>query len=1496
MIRYIKLAIICLFTLSGINSFGQTYCSPSYPSGCAVSNNRITNVQIGTINHSPPGCTVHDYTSLTTQIPAGVATPLNVISEGWCAVGAAVDLNNDGDFDDVNEIQALPGYIAIQVATYNMTITIPLNTPDGNHRLRVYNRVANSGNGTPQDSPCGAYGYGSWDDYTLVVYHQCATINSVTATPSQLCTSGTSSLTCNYTSFGPATVKWYYENGTLAGTGSPFITPTLTTTTTFYAAADNGTCDTPRAPLTVIVTPPVAAPISITPPDTTICEGKIVKIETVRGTVVDSVIAKQGTSTASRTPINGTSTNSVSELLYTSSELHISGTITDFGFFKTLTTNATFNPGNVTVYMKNTTATTITNSTSTVGYDLVYTGPWPNVGVANNTWNNITLTAPFDYLGGVNNLAILIVRTTAPTNPLNAPKYRASNLSPVNRCSYYISTTPWVSGVSAMVPDSLRPDIKIKYKNRPATNWSPVTNLFKDAALTLPINAADTESVVYAHPNVTTTYNASGNLFGCLSTTSLSSNITVKDTVHVLIADSVCAGLSYTFGTQTLTTAGTYSQSFQAANACDSVVILNFTIRPYITNTVAISICQGQTYAFNGNTYSTSQTGLKDTFSTTGCDSIVTLNLTVNPNITPTFNAIPAICNGATAPVLPTTSTNGYTGTWSPAVVDNTTTATYTFTPTAGQCANTATLTVTVTPNVTPTFAAIGPICNGSPAPVFLNTSLNGIVGIWSPSVISNTATSTYTFTPNTGVCATTTTLTVTVNPNVTPTFTAVAPICSGAAAPVLPTTSNNGITGTWSPATVSNTATGTYTFTPTAGLCATTTTLTVTVNPNILPTFTIPGSICNGATAPVLPTTSNNGITGTWNQATVSNTATATYTFTPTAGLCATTATVTVNVNNNTVPTFTAIAAFCSGAAAPGLPTTSTNGITGTWSPATVNNTASGTYTFTPTTGLCATTTTMNITVNPIITPAFSAIGSICNGSTAPVLPTTSNNGVTGTWSPATVSNTTSGTYTFTPTAGQCSPTVTMTVTVTPNVTPTFTIAGSICSGATAPVLPTTSNNGITGTWSPATVSNTATGTYTFTPTAGICAPSVSVTVNVNNNTTPTFTAIPAFCKNTPAPALPTTSLNGITGTWSPATVSNSASGTYTFTPTAGLCALTTTMNITVKEPSSHTDVITICANQVPYTWNGITGAVNGAVYTTNNANNCDSVVTLQLTVLAPAVTHTFDTADCGSVWYNNVQYTQGTTVRDTFYNFLGCDSFITVAHVIVYPNVPYPKVIDTLGCNVVNYEGNNYYDDITLIDTFINIHGCDSMVRYVKIKVDKFELNLSVAPEEPYKGELIHLVSSANYNYTVDAWSPSEWFPDQERTEYNIIANVDGVVTIHGTDENGCTDTAQVKYIVKPLDYGVFVPNAFSPNGDDKNEYFNPRFYMERAYIVTAFKVFNRYGQIVYSRFNDDKGWDGTMNNGKPAEMGNYHYFINIKFIDGKDLQLKGDVTLLR
>ena len=139
-----------------------------------------------------------------------------------------------------------------------------------------------------------------------------------------------------------------------------------------------------------------------------------------------------------------------------------------------------------------------------------------------------------------------------------------------------------------------------------------------------------------------------------------------------------------------------------------------------------------------------------------------------------------------------------------------------------------ATTTVQITAASTPTFTQIAPICSGGTF-TLPTTSTNSFTGSWSPAT-NTSSTTTYTFTPTSGLCATTTTMTVSVGPPTTPTFTQIAPICSGGTF-TLPTTSTNSFTGSWSPA-INTSASTTYTFTPGLGQCASNTSMTVSVNP----------------------------------------------------------------------------------------------------------------------------------------------------------------------------------------------------------------------------------------------------------------------------------------------------------------------------------------------------------------------------------------------------------------------------------------------------------------------------------------------------------------------------------------------------------------------------------------------------------------------------------------------------------------------------------------
>ena len=167
----------------------------------------------------------------------------------------------------------------------------------------------------------------------------------------------------------------------------------------------------------------------------------------------------------------------------------------------------------------------------------------------------------------------------------------------------------------------------------------------------------------------------------------------------------------------------------------------------------------------------------------------------------------------------------------------------------------------------------------------------------------------------------------------------------------------------------------------------------------------------------------------------------------------------------------------------------------------------APGTYTVvvesTDTNAICSTQSSTVITVLDRLTPAFDPIAPLCSGDTAPVLPTTSTNGVTGTWSPATVDNVNSATYTFTPSAGQCAVTATLDVVILEQTVPSFITVAPFCSGSPAPTLPTTSNNGITGTWAPSVVDNMTSATYTFTPDGGQCATTTTMYVEVLSSCT---------------------------------------------------------------------------------------------------------------------------------------------------------------------------------------------------------------------------------------------------------------------------------------------------------------------------------------------------------------------------------------------------------
>jgi gliding motility-associated-like protein len=129
---------------------------------------------------------------------------------------------------------------------------------------------------------------------------------------------------------------------------------------------------------------------------------------------------------------------------------------------------------------------------------------------------------------------------------------------------------------------------------------------------------------------------------GCDST--ITTTLFVESTLTSNYSQTICFGDTYLFGGNNLSTSGIYTTTMSATGGCDSVITLFLTVRPMAMSSLNATICFGQTYSFGGQNYAASGTYSQTLTTTNGCDSVITLNLTVLPIINGSTSA--TICQG----------------------------------------------------------------------------------------------------------------------------------------------------------------------------------------------------------------------------------------------------------------------------------------------------------------------------------------------------------------------------------------------------------------------------------------------------------------------------------------------------------------------------------------------------------------------------------------------------------------------------------------------------------------------------------------------------------------------------------------------------------------------------------------------------------------------------------------------------------------------------------
>ena len=383
-----------------------------------------------------------------------------------------------------------------------------------------------------------------------------------------------------------------------------------------------------------------------------------------------------------------------------------------------------------------------------------------------------------------------------------------------------------------------------------------------------------------------------------------------------------------------------------------------------------------------------------------------------------------------------------------------------------------------------------------------------------------------------------------------------------------------------------------------------------------------------------------------------------------------------------------------------------------------------------------CDSVVTMTLTVNPTYNVTDAA--TIC----ANLLPYTWNG----------ITFTEAGTQVATlQTVNGCDSVVTMTLTV--NALPTVTITGetAICQGESTTL---TAAGATTYAWSTeattAAINVNQAGTYTVIGTdANGCQNTADVTVVMNMPTS--STDVQVACDNY-------TWIDGVTYTTSTNTP------TFTLTNAAG-CDSVVTLNLTINYSSNSQDLRTICASELPYTWNGVAFTEAGTqIATLTNVAGCDSVVTMTL-VVNPTYNETAAATICSSELpyeWNGLTFTEAGTQTLTLQTVNGCDSIIVMTLAV---NMVDATEFTEAACEQYEWNGVNYTESGDYTQTFTNAAGCDSTVT----------LHLTINHNETSE----FTIETNEGCYT---WNGTEYCQSGDYTQtFETVAGCDSIVTLH-------------------------------------------------------------------------------------------------------------------
>jgi gliding motility-associated-like protein len=472
-----------------------------------------------------------------------------------------------------------------------------------------------------------------------------------------------------------------------------------------------------------------------------------------------------------------------------------------------------------------------------------------------------------------------------------------------------------------------------------------------------------------------------------------------------------------------------------------------------------------------------------------------------------------------------------------------------------------------------------------------------------------------------------------------------------------------------------------------------------------------------------------------------------------------------------------------------------------------------------------------------------------------------------------------------------------------------TCTVNGSVTlniSGITNPY---------TVTWNTApvqtgpTATNLPPGTYQATITdAGGCDTIFPVTIPLVNNLFMTVHADTSICSGSSFNA--NTISNAASYNWSPITgVSNpnianpvitpTATTTYTVTGTTGICTISKSFTVTflAKAIAKFGYVVTPCSN-APVTFSDSSVVAGGTINQWHWIENGVLISTVQNPVIAfPQGTHTIGLVVAGTVGCTSDTVYKTFTIttkplidmdftnacRSVPVNFTGLE--LNGAGVTTWTWI-FDDGTTAAGISTQHSYSSAGVFPVKLVG--ISAAGCasDTLNRFITIYVTNANAgnDTTVAAGQPFQ-----LNGSGGISYS---WSPAQYLNNPNIPNPTAVLQLSQVFTLTAYTPAGCETYDQVKVnVINGAE--IYLPGAFTPNGDGSNDVYKalPVGIREFKYL----RIYNRFGQQIFSTTDYKQGWDGTI---KGAKQGSGVYVAIASGIafTGFEVNSKGTFVLVR